>query len=75
VVELLLRAGAGANVCDSEGYTPLHEAALYGHAHVVAVLLEHKAEVPNHLPSRGPESFGTSALSSALCPPEVPNHI
>ena len=43
--DLMLRAGADPEVADSEGYTPLHEAALYGHIEVVRVLLSHGASV------------------------------
>ena len=43
--DLMLRAGADPEAADSEGYTPLHEAALYGHIEVVRVLLSHGASV------------------------------
>ncbi|VEN34928.1 unnamed protein product [Callosobruchus maculatus] len=43
VVEVLLRAGFGVNMRTKAG-TALHEAALYGKADVVRVLLEHGAD-------------------------------
>lgn len=41
----LLRRGASVNFTNKEGYTPLHEACLCGHAHVVRELLAHNADV------------------------------
>jgi hypothetical protein len=44
-VRKLLRKGANVNARNEYGWTPLHWAALYGHADVVRLLLEHGAEV------------------------------
>jgi ankyrin repeat protein len=41
----LLAAGASPNVRQQGGFTPLHEAALRGHADMVALLREHGAEL------------------------------
>lgn len=40
IVELLLEAGADANACDSELWTPLHAAATCGHLPLVGLLIE-----------------------------------
>jgi ankyrin repeat protein len=40
----LLAAGASPNVVQQEGFTPLHEAALRGHAELVRLLLQHGAD-------------------------------
>jgi ankyrin repeat protein len=45
VRRLLLEHEADANAADSNGYTPLHEAAWRGHLDVVHLLLECKADV------------------------------
>jgi ankyrin repeat protein len=41
----LLRAGADVNATNSEGWTPLHLACIYGHSQVVIELLEHGADI------------------------------
>jgi len=43
-VKKLLKKGANPNVRDEDGYTPLHNAALWGHVDVVRLLLEHGAD-------------------------------
>ncbi|XP_015680459.1 protein phosphatase 1 regulatory subunit 16A [Protobothrops mucrosquamatus] len=40
IVELLLEAGADANACDSELWTPLHAAATCGHLALVGLLVQ-----------------------------------
>jgi len=44
-IEALLKGGASVSVTDDHGWTPLHVAALKGHAKVAALLLEHGADV------------------------------
>jgi ankyrin repeat protein len=41
----LLAAGASPNVRQQGGFTPLHEAAIRGHAEMLTLLLEHGAEL------------------------------
>lgn len=43
VVAALLEAGADPSLEDAEGFTPLHSAAMSGHAEVVRTLLKHPA--------------------------------
>ncbi|XP_058035082.1 protein phosphatase 1 regulatory subunit 16A isoform X2 [Ahaetulla prasina] len=45
MVELLLEAGANANACDSELWTPLHAAATCGHLHLVELLIQRGANL------------------------------
>ncbi|XP_028264059.1 ankyrin repeat domain-containing protein 27 isoform X2 [Parambassis ranga] len=41
-----LQAGAlGVNSCNSDGFTPLHVAALYGHSSLASLLIRHRANV------------------------------
>ncbi|KAL6069365.1 GA-binding protein subunit beta-2-like protein [Balamuthia mandrillaris] len=42
VVSLLLKLGADASMANDLGYTPLHEAAQYGHSECAALLLSAK---------------------------------
>lgn len=44
LAERLLEAGASPNTAQQSGFTPLHEAALRGHADLVRVLLQHHAD-------------------------------
>lgn len=37
--------GLGINVSNQDGFTPLHVAALHGHAELVSLLLKHGASV------------------------------
>ena len=46
LVELLLKAGANANLQDDTGFTPLNTAAEHGHIEVMRLLLAHGAD-PN----------------------------
>ena len=46
VVKLLLDKGAGPNVADCHGETPLHAAAMNGQRHVMKILLNRGAD-PN----------------------------
>jgi len=43
-VRLLLRRGANVNAMDKYGNTPLHSAAVLGHAEIARLLLEHGAD-------------------------------
>ena len=45
VVQLLLDRGAGINKPDTDGFTPLHEAAIRGQVEVVQFLIERGAEL------------------------------
>ncbi|HXS27939.1 MAG TPA: ankyrin repeat domain-containing protein [Steroidobacteraceae bacterium] len=45
ILDTLLSCGFDAAVKDREGITPLHRAAMYGHAEAVRVLLAHGARV------------------------------
>jgi ankyrin repeat protein len=45
ISEILLAHGAKANVAQTGGVTPLHEAAAHGHDDLVTLLLAHGAEV------------------------------
>lgn len=61
---LLLRAGANPSARDSHGSAPLHDAALYGAADRVVLLLEHGAEVD--APWGDPENLSAPAGQTPL---------
>ncbi|MCG8097488.1 MAG: ankyrin repeat domain-containing protein, partial [Candidatus Thiodiazotropha taylori] len=46
-VKLLLEAGADVNLADSDGVTPLMEAARTGSGEIVTLLLQHNADKTN----------------------------
>ena len=43
--DALIRAGAPLEARDAEGWTPLHDAAFYGHASVVRLLMTARARI------------------------------
>ena len=45
MIDVLLDAGAGINLTNRSGYTPLHHAAEYGAAEAAARLIERGADV------------------------------
>lgn len=45
MVQLLLKAHAGVNAADHEGWTALHSAACHGHLDVMQVLLDAHADI------------------------------
>ena len=53
IVELLLKAGANAEVQDNDGGTPMHRAAWGGHVGAIELLRKHTTSpaIPAHLPS------------------------
>jgi cytohesin len=60
VVELLLAKGANVNAKNSEGETPLHQAAANDHKDVAEVLLANGAEI------NAKNSSGETALRRAM---------
>ena len=67
-VELLLRAGADANIANASGeWRPLHAAAFKQFAPVVMLLLEHNAD-PVALDTRGRSPVDYASLSDAIWP-------
>lgn len=44
-ITTLIKAGADAGECDKNGVTPLHHAVRFRHPRVVALLIEHGADV------------------------------
>lgn len=65
VLDLLLAHGAPVNAMDHFGYTPLHEAALNGDAHVVGKLLSKGAD-PNMKTVDGNTSLHYAVISGSL---------
>jgi hypothetical protein len=65
VVTLLLQKGADVNQANECGESPLHNAAFYGYAPVVAVLLEHGASLL--LRTRADLTAQGMALASQVC--------
>ena len=52
LVKLLENSGANINAADEHGMTPLHKAAVQGHADTVAELLAHGAHIDAKLTVR-----------------------
>ena len=63
-IRLLLEEGALINAYDTEGWTPLHEAAHYGRSDIAQTLLNRGADVEG----RPPESDPAYATNAVLLP-------
>jgi len=76
VVTVLLRHGADVNIADQDGQTPLHVAALRGHADAVMALLSHGAHAtPINTTGATPLTVAVKlghAAIAALLPAEHP---
>ena len=70
IIEMLVRAGADPNIASTDGFTPLHMAAVWGYWHIIPVLLAAGAEVNPIWPSRDVdvrgEPLGTTTLETPL---------
>ncbi len=65
-VRRLLSVGAGVNVQDSDGDTPLHWASMKGHVQVVVELLKHGADIEAKEIHGG--TLYTAPVLMAMCP-------
>ena len=65
VVQLLLKAKAQAHVVDSDGLTPLHEAANGGDVDLVKLLLAHGARAKHAAHSTGATPLHMAAVGGS----------
>lgn len=65
--EILIKRGANVSVMTHSGWSPLHEASLYGHLNIIKLLLEHDAYVnPREWEDRSPIMLACASASSSL---------
>jgi ankyrin repeat protein len=60
IAQLLLHHGANANAWDDFGFTPVHDAAMYGHLDILKLLIEYKGDIAK------PNGFGDLPLHVAV---------